>query len=327
MKKSPFFALFLLCIISLNLNAEPLRVFIAGEGNISLEKPEGTSVPLSFSDCVLIQLIGDTRFFRGIQLDLSAPQGFLNYRGCLALAIYSNLNKIPPLGVSDLEGQQLSFEPLPNKIINTWQIPLRASHGLRSSPYVTVPTGVVLPHSFPIIFRLLPVIKGISEELEKMIFQLQAKPILGDEGAIRLNFHYPVQLPGRALTVLIDDEVIERHDEELLLKEGEHHLVILSDDYRNQSRRFMVERAKILDLLVELQDPTPLLIFEYPEGARIFVDNRVVNDPHIPCPIDPGFHEVRFEMSNYSISRPITVQKGKTYRIALAVDVNITEND
>jgi len=318
-------ALFLLAII--HLEAESLRVLIAGEAVISLDRTEGSSVSLSYVDSALISLKGDLRFFRGIQLDLTAPAGFPVYRGFLASALYGNLAFVPDPGIADIECSQLHMETLPNRIINTWQIPIRSLHGLRASPYVMIPTDVVSPISFPLVFRLLPVVKGISEELEKMIFNLQVKPILGDEGAVKINIKYPQQLPGKPLTVLIDDEVISNHHEELLLKEGEHHLVILSEDYRNESRRFLVEKAKILDLIVELQDPTPLLVFESPEGALIFVDNKQVSDSRIPYPVEPGLHEVRIQMSNYSIVRPVTVQKGKTYRIALSVDLNITEND
>ncbi|MDR2617906.1 MAG: hypothetical protein LBC62_03450 [Treponema sp.] len=319
--------LFFLSFLSLRIEAEPLRVLIAGTHDVSLDSPEGTMVPLSYISSAVIRLEGDTRFFRGIQLDLTAPQSYLAYRGSMASVLYADLNAAPPQGVADIEGRQVSFEALPNKIQNTWQIPIRPSHGLRSSPYVTVPTGVIPPSSFPVLFRLMPVIKGISQEMENMVFQLTVKPILSDEGGVKLNFLYPQQLPGRPVTVLVDDAVVENTGEELLLKEGEHHLVVLSDDYRNQSRRFMVERAKILDLLVELQDPTPLIIFEYPENARIFLDNAPVTNPQAPYPVDPGFHEVRFQISDYSIIRPVTVQKGKTYKVALSVDVNITENE
>ena len=326
MKLLSFFFV-LLFIHGLRLEAEPLRVFIAGEAEVSLDKPEGATISLAYSDTALIRLKGDTRFFRGIQLDLRAPQGFLAYQGSLASVFYGELNGSPQSGAVDINARQLSLEALPSKVLNTWQIPLRPSHGLRSSPYVTIPTGIVPPASFPMLFRLMPVIKGISEELEKMAFLLQVKPILSDEGAVKINFSYPEQLRRRPVTILIDDEVIVNYEEELLLKEGEHHLLVLSEDYRNQSRRFLVERAKVQILYVELQDPTPLLIFEHPEGVRVLVNSVPVNDTRAPYPVESGIHEVRFEMSNYSIIRPVTVQKGKTYRIAMSVDVNITEND
>ena len=316
--------LFILCT---HLEAQSLRVLITGEAEVSLDKLEGTTISLSYTDTALIHIRGDYRFFRGIQLDLTAPQAFLAYRGSLALALYADLNRIPRIGVEDVIGRQISFEALPDKVLNTWQIPMRPSHGFRSSPYVTIPTEVISPASFPILFRLLPVIKGISDELEKMVFQLQVKLILSDEGAVKIDINYPDQLQEKPIAVLIDDEVIEQYDEELLFKEGEHHLLILSEDYRNISHRFFVERAKILNLQVELKDTTPLLFFEHPEGVSIYVDSRLITNTQAPFPVEPGTHEVRFEMSNYSVIRPIIVQRGRTYRVVMSVDVNILENE
>ena len=313
--------------LSIQLKAEPLRVYIAGEAEISLNNPEGTSVSLSYNDTVLINVSGDLRFFRGLQLELTAPQSLIGYPGSLATALYANLDGIPRNGVVDLYAQQMSFEALPNNILNIWQVPLRPSHGLRSSPYVTVATDIIPPLSFPMLFRLMPVIKGIGQELERMVFDLHVKPILSDEGAVKLNFTYPEQLRERPIAVLINDEVIDSYDDELLLKEGEHHLLILSEDYRNLSRRFIVERAKTLNLHIELQDPTPLLIFEHPEGTQVFIDSVQVIDTQIPYPVEPGLRQVRFVMNDYSIVRPLAVQRGMSYRVSMSVDLSITESE
>ena len=312
-------------LININLGAESLNVLIVGETEISLDRIEGVSIPLSCLDSALIRIKGDPRFFRGIQFDLTAPANFMAYRGHLASVFYNNLSGNLQAGTANIYGNLLCFEPLPEKIMNTWQIPVRSAHGLRSSPYVTIPTDIVSPNSFPLLFRLMPVIKGITEELEKMVFILHVKPILSDEGAVKINLKYPDQLPGKPVIILINDKVIENINEEVLLREGEHHLLVLSEDYRNQSSRFTVERAKVMELLVELEDPTPLLLFESPEGTRIFVNNIPVYNINAPFAIEPGSHEIRFQMSNYSIIRPITVQKGKTYKVAMSIDVNITE--
>lgn len=315
-------------LLTIQAEGEGLRAFIAGIHTVSLAESEEATVALSYTHSSLIQIEGDTRFFRGIQLELTAPQNYLSYRGSLAAAVYGDLNYIPEPGIVDLECRRLGFDPLPAKIQTIYQIPLKAEHGLRTTPYATVLTGVVNHSSFPLLFRLMPVIKGISSEVERMIFNLNVKPILSDEGALRINFRYPLNLYGKPLTILLDDKVIENPGEEqLLLKEGEHHLVILSEDYRNQSNHFIVERAKILELNVELQDPTPLVIFECPENARVYLDNIFLPNPRNPKPVEPGLHEVRFQVSDYSITRPLTIQRGKTYRVALSVDVDIAESE
>jgi hypothetical protein len=320
-------AVIFIFLLSVQAEGEPLRVLLAGIHTVSLTEGEGTAVPLSFVSSSIIKLEGDTRFFRGIELELSAPQNFPAHSGSVAAALYGELSHVPAPGVADLEGRQLAFSPLPAKIQTVYQIPLRPGHGLRTTPYATLLTDVVEPSAFPLLFRLMPVIKGFTNELERMVFSLKVKPILSDEGALRINFRYPLNLTNRPFMVLIDDVLIENPGEERLIKEGLHHLVILSENYRNQSSSFIVERAKVLYLNIELQDPTPILIFEYPENARVFLDNVFLPNPGSPTPVEPGLHEVRFEVSDYTILRPVTVQKGKTYRIALSVDVNITETE
>ena len=294
---------------------------------VSVNNPTGTTVSLSYIDSVMIRLDEETRFFRGIELEFTAPQGYLNHRGSLALAIYGSLRPIPSTGIMDLQANALSYEPIPYKIQTVYQIPLREGHGIRPSPYVSVPIEMLPPASFPILFRIMPIAKGLSDEIEAMRFALTIKPILSDEGAVRITPRYPENLPDRPFTLLIDDRVIENSDDSILLVEGEHHLVILSNDYRNENRRFRIERGKILDLPIALQDPTPLIVFEAPENASIFFDNRLIERVSSPMPVEPGLHEVKFQFSDYAIIKTLTVNRGKTYRIAMLMDVQISESD
>jgi hypothetical protein len=300
---------------------------VAGTLELSADNPAGASLNMAHNASALIQLGRGARFFRGIELELVAPQSWLQYRNSLAMELYGELERMPSPGINDIEGRRIAFDPLPAKINIVYQIPVRESHGLRTTPYAVVPTGVVNQLSFPILFRLIPIIKGVSEELEQMHFVLTARPILGDEGAVRLITRYPEQLRNRPFTVLIDDVVVENLTEERLLKEGEHHLIVFSDDYRNESRRFVIEKAKRLDLTINLQDATPLLVFEAPENARIFLNNNPVSRDNGPIPVDPGVHEAKFQVGDYTLIRSITVQRGKTYRVTLAVGINIDEDD
>jgi hypothetical protein len=309
------------------VQADSLRVLMAGNLQISQENQGAVSIPLSYVSSALIELERDVRFFRGIELELTVPQTYLAYQGSLAIAMYTELDSFPTSGIADIQGRQIFFEPIPNKIQTIYQIPLRPSHGLRSSPYVSVSANIIPPSSFPLLFRILPVIKGLSAEVENMLFQLSVKPLLSDEGAVRITPRYPVRFPEKPFTVLIDDEVIENPEAERLLKEGEHHLAVLSEDYRNESRRFLVERGKVLNITLELQDPTPMIVFEAPEEARVFFDGVLVEQDHTPLPVEPGRHEVKFQVSDYAVIKPITVERGKTYRVALSIDIAIQESE
>jgi hypothetical protein len=312
---------------SVQVWAESFRSLVTGSLDISSSNPEGSTVSMGISDSIIINIGKDTRFMRGVELEFTAPQSWLAYRGSLAMMVYADLDHQPARGINDLEGRRVAFDPLPNKVKSIYQIPVRPAHGLRTNPYATVLPGHVLPSSFPIVFRLTAIIKGISEELENMTFTLMAKPILSDEGAVKINYRYPQNLRGRQFTVLIDDVVIENPAEERLLREGEHHLVVLSEDYRNESRRFMVERAKSIELVIDLQDPTPLIIFESPGNARIFLNNNPVSLEDGPIPVEPGVYEAKFIIGDYTLTKTINVQRGKTYKIAVSVGIDIEEKN
>jgi len=309
------------------LYPESMRVVVDSSIEVTPDRPAGSSAILGIDSSMLISLGGETRFLRGIEIEITAPQAWLIYRGSLVMAMYNNLSVQTASGIVDLEGSQIAFEPLPSRLQIVYQIPLRQNHGLRTTPYITVPAAVTPAETFPILFRLMPVIKGITGELERMTFNVTVRPILTDEGAVRLIPRYPPLLRGRPFTVLIDDVVISDISELYFLREGEHHLVILSDDYRNESRRFVVERAKILELIIELQDPTPLVTFEGPQTALVFLDNVPVPITREPVTVEPGFHEVKFQIGDYTVIRTLYLQRGKTYRIALEVDLTIQEQD
>jgi hypothetical protein len=325
--RSVFVWIIYLSFFAIPAAAESFRALLEGSLELSADSPEGSSINMAYNGSALISLRRGGRFLRGIELELSAPQVWLAQRGSLAMLLYAELDRTPSPGTNELEGKRIAFDTLPNKIKIVYQIPVRRSHGLRTTPYASVPTDTTLPSSFPLLFKLMPIVKGLSEEIEKMQFTLSARPILADEGAVKFNFRYPEQPKDRPFTVLIDDVVVNNTEEEQFLREGEHHLVVLSEDYRNENRRFMVERAKRLDIAINLQNLTPLIIFEAPGNTRIFLNNHPVVRENNPIPVDPGVYEAKFQVGDYTLTKNITIQRGKTYRIALAVGIDIEENE
>jgi len=317
-------ALFLL-IPGIHLHAESFRTIVEGSINATRGRPAET-VSIGIEGSVLVN-IDDVRFVRGIELEITAPQTWLPNRGALGVFIFNSLNHKTANGLTDFDGRRIAYEPLPARLRIVYHIPIRQHHGLRTSTSVTVPPVIAPPDTFPILFRLLPIDKGTSASFDQLRFNVTVRPILSDEGAVKLAPRYPPQLRNRPFTVLIDDTVISNISEEIVLREGEHHLVILSDDYRNESRRFLVERGRVIDLFIELQDPTPIILFECPQNTVIFLNSSPVPDFREPVLVDPGSHEVKFQIGDYTIIRSINIQRGKTYRIALEVDLTVHEED
>jgi hypothetical protein len=307
------------------LNAEIFRVLVKDRIKLNDDMVSGVSVSLSYDDSVLISLDQDIRFIRGIELELTAPQSWLNYEGSIAAGLYSNIGKIPGTTPVYVEAAPLFFEPLPNKIQTVYQIPLHARHGLRDTPYLTLFKTPVSPKNFPVLFRLTSVTKEWNNELKNLRFQLNVKPIFSDEGLLIVNVQRPKYPPNGSYSLLIDEQVTDNLSDGIFIKEGEHSLTLLSQDYRAEKRRFVIERGKTLSLSIVLHDLTPLLIFEAPKQARIFVDDAPVARTSVPLAVEPGKHDIRIQLSDYTIMKTAAIEKGKTYRIAIIMDMRIEE--
>jgi len=310
----------------IRLHPESFRTTVEGTFEVTPERQAENAVSIGINSSVLINLGAESRFLRGVEIEITAPANWMQYRGALVMMMYNNLSPQTPSGIADIDGSRIAFEALPTRLRIVYHIPVRNRHGLRSTTAATVISNVIQPAAFPVLFRLMAVEKGLTAEFEKLKFSVVARPILSDEGALKLTPRFPPQLRNKPFTVLIDDTLINNFSEQIILREGEHHLVVRSDDYRNESRRFVIERAKVLDLTIELQDPTPIIIFEAPQNASIFLNNNPVRSRD-PVTVDPGQHEVRFQVGDYRVTRTLNVQRGKTYRVALDIDLTIQEED
>jgi hypothetical protein len=305
--------------------AESFRVLVKDRIQLNDDEAAGVSVSLAYNDSVLIFLQKDVRFIRGIELELTAAQAWLTYDGGISLGLYSNLNRIPDTFPADIECTPLFFEQIPNKIQTIYQIPLRAQHGLRGTPYLTLLKTPALPENFPLLLRLMPAVKNWNKELESVRFQLNVKPVFSDEGILNVNIQHPEFFPNGTYMLLIDEQVINKLGAEIFIKEGEHSLTLLSPDYRAEKRRFVIERGKTLNLSIPLHDLTPLIIFESPEQSRIFIDNIPIIRTDTAFAIEPGLHDIRIQVSDYAIVKTVAIEKGKTYRISIVMDMRITE--
>ena len=317
----------LLFFSSQSLHSESFRVIVDNTVTVSTGNLQGVTVSMGIDGTVLINTGEETRFFRGLEVEISAPQAWLRYQNSIVMSVYNNISPKNASGTVDITGNRAVFEVLPARLQTIYQIPMRRSHGLRTTTSISVPSNIIAANTFPVLFMFTPLAKGTTLELERMMFNVTFRPILSDEGAVNIIPRYPPLLRGRPFTVLIDDVLIDNISEQIILREGEHHLVILSEDYRNESRRFIIERAKVLDLIVNLQDPAPLIIFEAPANALVFLNNVPVQINQEPIMVEPGQHEAKIQIGDYTIIRTITVQRGKTYRVTLEVDLTINETE
>lgn len=310
---------------ALSLCAETFRVRSMSLVTLDSQKPEAQIVPLGYNDAIGILFPASPVFLKGVEIEVKIPQGILSYRNSMAYGLYHRIKPAPSPTAIDYQGDELTFQPLPSRLSFVLQIPFMNAHGLKSGPYATVLSTVYDAKKGPLLFRLLPIMKGLPEDIETMQFQVRVKPILTEEGGFRLSLAWPGNQV-RPVSVRIDESLVENPGELVLLAPGSHHLSVVSDEFRNEVRVFTVESARITELTVALQNTAPRLFLVAPENAVIQVDGKPVENPKNPYVLEPGEHAILFKIGDYELVRQITAEKGRDYTISMVIDINVTES-
>ncbi|MDP3177107.1 MAG: hypothetical protein Q8M76_04335, partial [Spirochaetaceae bacterium] len=129
------------------------------------------------------------------------------------------------------------------------------------------------------------------------------------------------------ILVSVDDKRIEPAAV-AVVKAGAHKLLVKSEEYRDESISVNVEQGKIAELVIDLQDATPILVVEAPDSAVVLLDGERVD--HVASPqmaVEPGEHEISCEIGDYSLRRSFIAYRGKTYRIVLSIDLQVEEEE
>lgn len=334
--RHPLQKLLLLCLVSglglaLPAGAEQLRTIIAGTAALSADAPEGTRLSVAYNEAVAIMLPKESPFIQGFEIEVKIPQAAVNFPGALAYELWRRLDPAPDKNRYGYEGERIITQPLPPRGSLVLQVPIRKDHNLKTSPYSTVLPTVLDPKDFPLVFKFYAISKGIPPELENADFQIRIRPLLTDEGALRLNLHFPEGADKSSVVVSLDDKRLPEGRsldgrDLLVLKAGTHYLRISSEKFRDESRTFSIDQGRVLDLVIELQDTTPLLIIEAPDSALISIDGQKLGkDQRTSLNVEVGEHTVSCRIGDYVITRKFTAYRGKTYRLVLAVDLQVQE--
>jgi hypothetical protein len=312
-------------------NAEDIRTIVASTVTLSPETPDGTKLSIAYNEAVAIVYPKDSPFIQGFEIEVKSPQVALSMPGALAYELWRRIDPLPDKNRYGYTGERIITQPMPARASLVIQVPVRKDHGLKSSPYSTLIPTVVEQKDFPFIFRFDQVIKGMPSDLENAQFQVRVRPLLTDEGALRLLIRYPDGTERSPVVVTLDDKRLpDGHyidgKEALTLKSGPHYLRVSSDLFRDESRSFTLDQGHTLDLAIDLQDTTPLVTIEAPDSAQLSIDGQKISRDKPSIAVDPGEHSVSCRIGDYVVTRKFTAFRGKTYHIVLSVDLQVQES-
>lgn len=313
--------------------AEDLRALVAATVTLSPELSDGARFSMAYNESFAVTWPKESPFVQGFEIEIKLPQAAIAMPGALAWEMWRRLDPAPDRNRYGYTGDRLLTQPLPNRASLVLQVPVRKEHNLKSGPYSTVLPLMLEQKDFPFLFRFEAVAKGIPSDLETAQFQVRVRPLLTDEGAVRIALRYPdAGADHGPIAVTVDDRRLPEGRyvdgrEALVLKAGTHYLRISSDRYRDENRSFSLEQGRTLDLVIDLQDTAPLVTIEAPDSALLTLDGQKLGkDAKAGMAVEPGEHTVTCRIGDYVVTRKFTAYRGKAYRLVLQVELVVQES-
>lgn len=325
--KTPLVAAAIFLLGFLSGADESFRVTQAYIARIDPESLEAVSVSMGYNDGLALLFPEDATFIKAIEIEVKSPENVIQFPSSMAYAIYGGISQLPEEGIIDFTGERIAMEILPARLTFALQIPLKEGHGLKSDPYTAVLAETPKAESFPLFFRLFPIMKGLPDDFETAVFSVKVKPVLANEGGFLLNIAFPqggaAERP--PLSVRVDEKPILEPEKMQILAAGEHHLAVSAERYRTEVRTFVVERAKVSKVTVQMKDAAPTVSFASPDNVEVSLDGKAVANPRAALKIEAGRHTVTFSVGGYTIQRHFTAEEGKDYSVSMTMDAEVVE--
>lgn len=283
-------------------------------------------VHLGTNESLAMKLPEDKTFIEGIEIKLDIPEAIAYWQDCVACSVYNKISPVPSENQIDYSGSRQFVSTLPGRLSWVLQVPLRKENSLKQNQYTTLMDSVVEFADGTIFLRLQPVMKGVPEEAMESKIKLTVKPILSDQGELKLSLTTADSKKPENTTIYVDDKIVTLSKAgKVFLDKGVHNLSVTSPSYRNEVRTLRIDRAKTTELQVELKSIEPSLFVSAPEGTKTFLDDKAFTAFGKETYIEEGEHKIRFTVGDYEIVRTINAIKGKTYKVNCSVDLTITE--
>lgn len=315
------------CLYVANTTAEVFRV----HRTVVMQMPNaGTAeCQAGINDAISIQLPEDTTFLQAVELEIKIPETIAQYRDSVAYSLYTGVEPPPSGRTIDYSGKRELIDTMPGRLSLNVTIPLMQDHTVKQSPYTNILPVVYEKTDDFIFFRLQLVMKGIPDSFDQEQFHVTAKPVYIDKGRMRLELEYPMNEDlspiVKPYSVFIDERPVTLEENATILDTGIHHLSIVSDFYRNETRMFSIEQAQDTSVRIQLRDIAPTLQLVVPDGTLIFLDENKIENSKEPFIITQGDHTIKFIVGDYEVTKTVQATNGRSYTVNLSIVIDVTE--
>ncbi len=288
------------------------------------DSTEEQTAVLGINDSLAVFMPEDMTYLEGFELKIKIPQIVADWRDSVAFSVYEGIKPRPNVSTIDYSGTRIFVTPVPAKLNWIVQVPLKRQNSIKDNGYIAkidaVP-DVSVGYAF---IRFQPAMKGVPDETYEANLDVLVRPVLMNKGTLKLDVSAP-DGKNASYELFVDDEPVELLNGKILLDSGKHNINIQSEEFRSEVRTVFIEQAKTSEIQVMLKSLAPTLTVSAPENSDVFIDDKKVDSFGKEFVVSEGDHIVKCLLGGYEIVRSIFIEKGKSYSVNLAVDLEISE--
>lgn len=335
-KQKLIFSFFIIISVasSFGIFAETFRVAKSHIVELKEDISFSASQKLGLNDSLAIFIPEDRLFLEGIEIKMEIPEDMAMWRDCCGAYIYDGIKPVPKAQQIDYSGSKIFFGVVPGKLSWVLQVPLTKNAQFKTNQYTKTIEAIPSAQGNFVFLRLQQIMKGVPDEVMNAVINMTVRPILSDKGLLKVKLTLPETDAlntdeDQNITVFIDNEVSSTEITEtgVVLSTGIHNVSVISENYRTEVRKVRVDQAKKMELEITLKSIEPTVIITAPEGATVYLDDEEFEDLGKEVVISEGEHKIRCGIGDYEIVRSLSVTKGRSYKVNLTVDLQISEDE
>ena len=318
-----------------SLYAETFRVAQCHIIDLTEDVSFSATKKLGLNDSLAVYIPEDRVFLEGIEFKMDIPEDMAIWRDCCGAYIYDGIKPAPKAQQIDYSGSKIFFGVVPGKLSWILQLPLTKNAQFKTNQYTKTVETIPSAQGNFVFLRLQQIMKGVPDEVMNAKITITVRPILSDKGLLRVKLSTPQDSEPKTdeqeenISIFIDNNAFLLQDAQkgFLLNTGIHNISVISENYRTEVRKVRIDQAKISDLEIALKSIEPTVIITAPEGATVYLDDEKFEELGKEVVILEGDHKIRCGIGDYEIVRTISVTKGRSYKVNLTVDLQISEDE
>lgn len=301
-----------------------VRTVVSSVVSLSSEDQGGAVVSLRYNEAIAVLFPKDPTFIQGVEFELRIPKAFQGAESSIAWSLLSGISPGPTSDRFDYEARLIATQPLPSRVSMSLILPIIPGHGIKGGPFASLIPAVAAADDFPLMFKLSPIGKGLLPAMETAEFKLTVRPVLRDEGGIRVSVTTGDGAEAPSVSVFIDDRLADDPGRLILARKGPRVVRVSAEGYREEIVTVPVEAGVVSPLSVTLTPNAPFIAFQAPAGTYVTIDGKVVEPDELAgLSVDPGEHTLFFRIGDYSMTRKIMAMRGKVYSVVLSVELDV----